>query len=111
MSDFELLEVGTFQLMLLWSELTEAYHGVNGFGGNTAEIYAYRFQAFSPMAHWHKSEKDVEAIERKAARQLYALLMLFLEYHESARIFVDDRLIGKWVAEMRFNHRVHIRIE
>jgi hypothetical protein len=33
------------QELLVWSELTAAYYGENKYGGDTAEIYAYRLMS------------------------------------------------------------------
>lgn len=39
------------QALGVWSDLEQAYFGQNGFGGDTAEIYAYRLQPYNPFAH------------------------------------------------------------
>lgn len=105
----ELLQIGPFQLMELWAELVEAWHGVNGFGGDTAEIYAYRFQAYSPFAHWHHDEEKLGEIGLQSARQLYELLTMFKVRHD-CRIIVDGKPLGAWLKKFPFNHRVHVRI-
>lgn len=46
-----ILTVSTHQLMQIWGELVEACHGVHGFGGHVAEIYAYRLTPYTPTCH------------------------------------------------------------
>jgi len=37
-----MLNMTTKEAMLIYGELTQCLYGKNGFGGDTAEIYAYR---------------------------------------------------------------------
>ena len=38
------------QALGLWGDLVEAYHGVNPYGGDVAELYLYRFMRDCPSA-------------------------------------------------------------
>lgn len=120
----DLLQVNIFELMLLWGELVAAYYGVNGFGGDVAEIYAYRFQAYNPTIHcqgqgsqWFAT--DIYLSERKdfdilTGRQLVELLKLFCKSYNCAakvnNLAVDDFLYRSNVGDIIFNYRVHVEI-
>ena len=98
--------------MTVWGELIEAYHGVNGFGGDTAEIYAYRLQGYSPHAHDHRNEKKLSMQARKAASALVAICCEFMRHYE-AQLTIDGLDKDRWYAENsfgRFNHRAHVKI-
>ena len=48
------------QALEIWSDLESAYYGENSFGGDTAELYAYRFLPFSPRATMGKVPQAVK---------------------------------------------------
>jgi len=91
----------------LWTELDQAYFGVNSFGGTTAEIYAYRVVGRSPSrghnAEWDKQE-DLDA-----ASALYEFLMEF-KSHRNCKVKVNDLPLGPWLKREEFGHRVHVEI-
>lgn len=101
------------QALGLWEELVEAYHGKNGFGGDTAEIYMYRLMRRDPTAELGAgslaSAAKREQVDQ-ASRSLYALLAYFLSEHENVRLTVDGRPFGRWVAAVGNDHRVHVRV-
>ena len=108
----ELLEVPMLQLMRLWAELVEAYHDKNKFGGNVAEIYAYRFEAYSPFAHSVESKAAAEELGQialKASRQLYALLLLFATEYDCV-VEVNGNKQWRYLPDTPFYHRAHITI-
>lgn len=37
-----LLRINTLDLLMIWGDLVAAYYGRNGYGTDTAEIYAFR---------------------------------------------------------------------
>lgn len=109
-----LLEVNQLELMRLWAELNEAWHGINNYGGDTAEIYSYRLQPYSPMAHG-PGKTEIGNIERRilcdnAANALVNLVEMFCdEYNCTATI--DDIPPRKWQYEFTaFDHRAHVKI-
>lgn len=107
-----LADVSLRATLHVWGELVEAYHGVNGYGGDTAEVYAYRLMPYLPTevlnGYQPESAPRVEA-EAAAARALYVLLRMFQERYECA-IAVDGRTLGPWFARQRFDHRAHVRV-
>lgn len=109
-----LIEVSIIELLRIWGELVEAYHGVNSFGGHTAEIYSYRLQRFSPMAHIHDDKERQGEINQKAANALVALLEEFCREYE-CKVMVDDLQLNDWCKQVNyrqiiFDHRVHITV-
>lgn len=117
-----LLSIPLVELLKLWGELTEALNGCNGFGGDTAELYAYRFTGRSPLAEEAKAwtsrnatppDLMVKALDERAAEAgsaLIALLDLFERVHE-VRLVVDGD--PAWLDRHRggfaFVHRVHVQ--
>ena len=51
----------------------------------------------------------VREVYDKANRALYSLLMFFSE-QRSVPIEIEDKPLGTWLREVRFCHRVHIRV-
>ncbi len=104
-----LLEIGPMELMDLWAKLVEAYHGVNGYGGHTAELYAYRFVAWSPIKPKNNEWK-------KAAGRLVELLYLFKsKFGPEIGVSIDGCTIADWeyymqIDYIQFDHRVHVKI-
>lgn len=97
------------QLINLWMQLEDAYHGVNSFGGDTAEIYAYTLVASSPIAGT-KSSLGQQAARDQAVAAAEALdeVLTHFEAVRQCRIEVDgDEDYGKVEP---FDHRVHVRI-
>ena len=107
------------QALSLWSELERAYYDRNGFGGDTAELYAYRFVPYSPAAAKAPQGSDglLADAARDQARQargsLIRLLDHFKETHQDIEIFVDGMRLMVWRRKTapEFHHRVHVRIE
>jgi hypothetical protein len=107
-----LIEVPIVQLLWIWGELVESYHGINGFGGNTAEIYAYRLQGYSPMAHTHKNQRQIADKANQAASAIVALCEEFQRAHECT-ILLDGQGLNAWLTTHRhgeFDHRVHVQV-
>ena len=46
------------QALGLWSDLEQAYHGTNSYGGDEAELYLYRLMPNTPTA------KKIELIDK-----------------------------------------------
>lgn len=109
-----MINLSMVQALGIWSELEAAYYGKNGFGGTTAEIYAYRLQPCNPLLYSDlelssKKVKGEAAIQ--AAKTMYQLLHHFNQEHNGCSIYVNGKHFGYWVARTPFEHRWHIRIE
>ena len=116
-----ILTVSTHQLMQIWGELVEAYHGVHGFGEHVAEIYAYRLTPYTPTCHGEGLLegsalcRDAECeVQMKAGASFVQLCSYFTEVYPS-RILLDGMLIPDWwnacVSAGGFAHRVHVTVE
>src|SRR3990167_1642042 len=95
------------EFLEIWGELVEAYCGKNGFGGDTAELYAYRFMRYAPGAVDGSTAQKEQ--QREAALALWYILKMFGEMYECAR-YVNKRRFGAWVKQIEFDHRVHVRV-
>lgn len=107
--------ISMVQALDVWSDLEAAYYGKNGFGGDTAEIYLYRF-----LTGASRPLEDVNAsnLQGELARETYtianqamcALFTHFAETHHEVRIEVDGRELGPWLGETLNTHRVHVKV-
>jgi hypothetical protein len=101
------------QALSVWSELEAAYYGKNRFGGDTAEIYAYRLQPFSPTAVRGNSDSPlVRATQQEAATQAATSLLHLLEFFcetKDCKATVDEG-DPRIVLTLPFVHRCHVRI-
>lgn len=106
------------QALSVWSELERAYYGDNNWGGDTAELYIYRFMPFEPTVA--RAKPDVteqsgfigdmarEAFDR-ANESLHNLLLHFSKVRE-ADIEINGKELGEWLKTARFQHRVHVKV-
>jgi hypothetical protein len=112
-----LLTVNTLELMKLWGELCEARLALNGYGGDTAEIYAYRFMAYDPTAHSEAIKGDmrelaIEDCNGLAANCLAALCEEFERAYE-VTVEIDGESIKDWLMgrkELPYNWRAHVKV-
>ena len=112
-----MINVSQAQLIDIWCDLEDAYNGCNGFGGDTAEIYAYKLYETNPLAmQYAYSPKKNSLMEQafrevtfKAAESFFHLLKLFIVKRD-CRIVIDKRKFGKWLAKEPLIHRVHVKI-
>lgn len=111
-----LLTVTLIEMMKLWGDLVECYHGVNAYGGYTAEIYAYRLQSYSPVDHNASVMTDLKAartaeLNTMAANALASLCEEFARQYE-CKIYIDGRDLPDWLMAIgdQFDHRVHVEV-
>lgn len=106
-----LLDVPTLELMKLWAELVEAYHGHNGYGGDTAELYACRFQRNDPrLAHENMRDEARRENGIASAPDLVELVELFCEEYDCAAL-IDGHAPTEWSKMVQcFDHRAHVKI-
>jgi hypothetical protein len=122
-----MLNLTIAQALGIYNELVEAYFNKNGYGGNVAEIYAYRLNPSSPTAEsaiesFAKTSLAQEARKEYAqiaGTNLIALIDFFLERHPKAKVSVEEysEKHGSWVfspyrrvLKQGFDHRVHVRM-
>lgn len=95
----------------LWSDLDDAYHGVNGFGGHVAEIYSYRLLEPLPIATL--PEKRIDQAYQQASEILHNLLAHFVKERDaSIQIQIGNRdqvrKLGPWLKKWPNHHRYHV---
>ena len=96
------------QALGIWSELWMAYYCHNGYGGNTAEIYAYRLMPYEPKLNQGLPSNENSTIAKEV---LYNLMCKF-KNETGCDIKVDNYFsITDWFENSGFfNHRVHVTI-
>jgi hypothetical protein len=117
-----MINVSLLELLKIWGELVECYHGLNDFGGDTVELYAYRFQPYSPLGHSEAKQlvdsslklDTLAEIERRGAVSLFNIVReLCKQFECSAEI--DGIPSNDWMWEIQdrkrvFDHRAHVSI-
>ncbi|MBK7823226.1 MAG: hypothetical protein IPJ61_19770 [Tessaracoccus sp.] len=105
-----LLRINTLDLLMIWGDLVAAYYGRNGYGTDTAEIYAFRC-ADPGAAVRMRSDATQLADEGAlaAAQGLHAVLGLFIQQYR-AKVKVDGKLYGDWVAARPLTHRTEVQV-
>ncbi len=112
------------QALGVWSELEAAYYGKNGFGSDTAEIYAYRLmprsprleatERASPGLNSYGAQKERHEAYIAAAHSLRALILHFEETHVVSvvvRLSETDRVpAAAWLSDNYFDHRLHVTV-
>lgn len=105
--DFGDIELPVDQALGIWFDLERALEGKNGYGGDVAEIYAYRLV---PPRHKGSTEEEQA---RVAGRNLTRLLRYFVDLHRGAEIEDADesRVIDPLAEDFPpFAHRTHLRV-
>lgn len=111
-TETRLNELPVEQVLGVWHDLERALEGKNGYGGNVAEIYAYRL--LSPGPRHPLSDLPEEDQARIAAANLTNILRQFVDLHEGAEIGIEDgprefRGIDPRKEDFPpFVHRVHV---
>ena len=100
----------------IWAELEAAYYGNNGYGGDTAEIYAHRVLNFSNLARLAQcissSGLGREALVEEAtecSEALAEIIKLFKDVHPDCDITVDGTTPKKALSQP-LTHRCHVTI-
>ena len=103
------------EMFRIWAELEEAKRGENGFGGDTAEIYAYRLvtDLASPGTHWD-SRSDLAST---AAQRLNDLCQEFVERYPEYEVAIELHSPREFTAMdfdkvnvPAFSHRIHLQV-
>ncbi len=107
------------QALSLWTDLEQALHGTNGYGGHTAEIYWYRMLSGKSPYTLAVSEPPKDGIvfeiqrdaHRRVAQSLISLLKHFAVTHPGVSMWIDGIPLSKLkMKEMEIHHRVHVKI-
>lgn len=86
----------------VWAELALAHCGQNGFGGDVAELYAYRF---GQRVGQRLKFDDLIA----AAEAMHDVLASFSEAFRCT-VYVEGRPLGPWLRKLPFEHRVCVQV-
>lgn len=96
------------QALNVYTHLVRAYYKDHYFGTDTAEIYAYLLKQNNPSAE-AKIPGATKADNLQAAENLYNIILLFKEQF-NCKVYVENKLFGKWVKKIDYDHRLHIKI-
>jgi hypothetical protein len=124
MSDLTDLDLPADSAIGVWHDLERALAGDNGYGGDVAEIYAYRLMPqrikdrFDPVLGATKAEEQQEAkavAALVAGKNMTLILRRFAELHEGVIFSIEDRSgfrpIDLAAEEFPpFDWRVHLRV-
>lgn len=115
-----MLELTPKQAMLVFGELIECYYGDHKYGGDSAEIYAYRLAIATPTvstalsaaaAHATQSGMYLNALQdfgNEAAANLGGICKLFSEAYD-AEVSVNGKNVSDGVDS--FTHRVIVTVK
>jgi len=100
----------------VWHDLARALAGKNGYGGDVAEIYAYRL--VPPWLRPYNTTEEAEAQAPLAGRNLTRILRRFADLHEGTTFEIEEGRgvfaaidLGEGGAGCPpFSHRVHLRV-
>lgn len=98
------------QLLDVWNELVRAYYGENGFGGDTAEIYAYQLMPCSPLAE--RGDADAQAHRGAMAGQSLRNILLKFSEDFNCSVYINDgnERIGLAGDLFLGGTRVHVKV-
>lgn len=105
------------QALGIWSELEDARQGLNGYGGDVAELYVYRFMPHDPLvarsAEVGAAGDLVQEAYDQANESMHNLLRHFAKKRR-VRIDIEGPHgwtgVGGWLKAARYTHRVHVRV-
>jgi len=104
--------VSMYQALQIWSELEQAYYSDNKYGGDTAEIYAYRLMPNMPGEQFTKSLMMQQAVIEQqvlAGKDLARLCELFA-CTRSCQVLIDGLSPYEWSKGQPFDHRAHVQV-
>jgi hypothetical protein len=100
-------DLSLVEAMKLWGELVECLYDVHGFGGDTCELYAYRFGHYTPDVAINTQSRMAKDAMRSSATVLHALLTEFAEVYDCT-IAINGRDLGDWLIESPYDWRAHV---
>ncbi len=113
-----MLDIPIRELLAIWSELDDCLHGKNGYGGNDAQIYAYRLTRYNPTIHSHggfpkgtdsRAKAEIES-HQAAVDSLLDILSLFAEMRQCSIIIDGEPMSGWHRKNWDFSHRATIGV-
>ena len=105
-----MFDMKTIELLGVWSDLEEALRGESGFGGDTAEIYAFHLVPYSPSSYPNGRDEKTKLEHAKiAGAALKDLLILFTEHH-NCKVTIYDEAFDQNAPARPFDHRCAVRV-
>ena len=112
--------ISTHQALMLWAQLEDCYSGRNGYGSDTAEIYAYTVMPHSP-SFAANPEKAINSpligectkeMLLNAAASLVSVVNMFCK-HRGCTAEIDGFTPNMWISQESglFIHRCLIKIQ
>ena len=103
-----MLQLSITQAVGIWDELRNAHLNLNGYGGNVAEIYAYRLMSYRPSmtpANYTVAEMT------QAAQALLALIQLYQAQYPVV-VTIEDLDPVTWCLQFgaQYGHRCHVQV-
>ncbi len=96
------------QALSVWSDLWQAYYGKHGYGGDTAEIYAYRLMPYMPGIE-RIDDRKREAF-RRVAISLRDIVWKFANDND-VLCSIDGESADDWlIHNPYFDYRCHVKI-
>jgi hypothetical protein len=121
-----MLYISIHQLLTVWNQLDDAYYENNGFGTDTAEIYAYTVSEDHPARRIYQptDNSTISQMKKENAIQSRKTMCEILETFANMRmcsIMIDDGLFLSKINdkitrtshpfwEGEFHHRIHVRV-
>lgn len=113
----DLVFLSPAQAISVWADLEDAYHGTHGYGGHTAEIYAYRLGVLTTRVALGDTESSFgkpafDLYSRQAGTALYWMLKEFQKRRKCDVKIEDDELqrVAEELQTSGFGHRIHVTI-
>lgn len=106
------------QAIDIYDELIHCMNNNNGYGGDTAEIYAYRLWIYSPLLARGREtiifQKEHDKIYIDGAKSLCDVIEYFIEKNGSRvkSVLIDELNYKTWLKRIKnnFQHRSHVKV-
>jgi len=96
-------------ILNIWYELVTAYHQINGFGGNIAEIYFYhvitKSMELNRISETEYQKKDIEKIHL-----IFYNIFDFFRKKFDCKLFINEKEFDLWFLEDNNTHRMHVKV-
>jgi hypothetical protein len=105
----EMIRLSITQILNIWTELDDAFYGVNRFGGDSAEICGYLLMRFDPrILHPGSLARQARtSLAQQAGDSLAQLLAQFISVR-NCQIEIDGRPFDGTMPPL--DHRCHVRV-
>ena len=100
------------QALSIWSDLWQAYYGKHGYGGDIAEIYAYRLMPYSPTYN-HEGETFKEGNEKIESDAAFAMRTIAWKFanDNDCLVTIDGEDVDIWrYHNPLFSHCCHVKV-